>query len=133
MDIYRNIVRNVNTAVTLSVHSGPSGGTVHGTATVNLNNGAAIFNNVWLVTTGSYTLTAKDGSLTPIISPTFTVGAAPGVAAGGNAGAMALLAMPPQPEGSPLAGILMGNVARSAAIFNDEAANLAGTYSLVDS
>ena len=40
------------------------------------SSGIATFNNVKLNTTGSYTLTASDGSLTPATSSSFAVSAA---------------------------------------------------------
>jgi uncharacterized repeat protein (TIGR03803 family) len=74
MDKFGNIVRNVNTPVTLSTAAGP--GKVFGITSVRLNNGAAIFSDVWLQTAGKYTLTAKASLLTSITSAAFTVSSA---------------------------------------------------------
>jgi hypothetical protein len=71
MDSQNNIIRNNTSTVTLSVTSGP--GAIAGTVSVALNNGAAVFSNISFPTAGTYTITAKDGSFTPITSSTFTI------------------------------------------------------------
>ena len=70
-DQFGNIVTTDSSSVTLSVASGP--GSASGTLTVTASSGVATFSNVKFDTTGSYTLTASDGSLTPATSSTFTV------------------------------------------------------------
>jgi hypothetical protein len=157
-DAYSNIVRNVTTPVTLSVASGP--GKVFGVTTVNLSNGAAIFSDVWFQTAGAYKLTAKDGTLTPIISPTFTISpAAPaklvfttlpttakhGVAFAvkvsvedgfGNivtaqTGGTISLTLATHPASSVLGGTLTTNIVAGIATFSNLTVSLAGTYSLL--
>jgi hypothetical protein len=73
-DQFGNIVTTDNSSVTLSVNTGP--GTLSGTVTVTASNGIATFSNVELNTAGSYTLAAKDGSLTSATSNSFTVSSA---------------------------------------------------------
>ena len=70
-DPFGNIVTTDSSNVTLSVASGP--GSTSGTLTVAASGGVATFSNVKLNTAGSYTLTASDGSLTPVTSSSFTV------------------------------------------------------------
>ncbi len=62
-------------AVTLEVATGPVGGTILGTTTVNAVNGTATFSNLSFSVPGSYTLRAKATSLLSVISNSFTVSA----------------------------------------------------------
>ncbi|MGD0387444.1 MAG: hypothetical protein ABSC42_00700 [Tepidisphaeraceae bacterium] len=73
-DQFGNIVTTNSSNVTLAVASGP--GSLSGTVTVAASGGVAAFSNVKLDTTGNYTLTASDGSLTSATSNSFTVSAA---------------------------------------------------------
>jgi hypothetical protein len=60
--------------VTLSIASGASGSHLTGTTTVATSlNGIAIFSNLELDRAGSYTLTASDGSLSPVTTNSFTI------------------------------------------------------------
>jgi uncharacterized repeat protein (TIGR03803 family) len=70
-DQYNNIITTDSSNVTLSVATGP--GSAGGTLTVAATSGVATFSNVFFDTSGNYTLTASDGSLTPTTSSTFTV------------------------------------------------------------
>jgi predicted outer membrane repeat protein len=71
LDAFGNIVRTDKSTVTLSVNTGP--GPISGTASVALNNGAAIFSNILFNAPGTYTLIAQDGSRTAAVSTSFTV------------------------------------------------------------
>jgi len=62
-------------AVTLEVATGPVGGTILGTTTVNAVNGTATFSNLSFSVPGSYTLRAKATSLLSVISNSFTISA----------------------------------------------------------
>jgi len=62
-----------NSAVTLSIASGPVGAAVGGTATVHAVNGVATFSNVWLEKAGAYKLRATDGTIAPATSQNFTI------------------------------------------------------------
>jgi autotransporter-associated beta strand protein len=70
-DQFGNVVTSDSSNVALSVASGP--GLLTGTVTVVASGGVATLSNVVLDTTGTYTLTASDGSLTPATSNSFTV------------------------------------------------------------
>jgi autotransporter-associated beta strand protein len=76
-DQFGNIVTSNSSNVTLSVASGP--GSLTGTLTVAANSGVATLSNVILDTTGTYTLTASDGSLAPATSNSFVVSPAAAV------------------------------------------------------
>ncbi len=73
-DPFGNIVTTDSSNVTLAVASGP--GSLTGTVTVAASGGVATFSNIILDTSGNYTLTASDGSLTSATSNSFTVSAA---------------------------------------------------------
>ena len=62
--------------VTLSILSGPAGGTITGTASAAAVNGVATFSGLSFTVAGNYTLSATDGSLTAATSSSFTVTAA---------------------------------------------------------
>jgi hypothetical protein len=68
---FGNTLTTDGSTVTLSVESGP--GSLNGTVTATAVNGVATFNNVSLLTGGQYTLLATDGSLTKMISASFSV------------------------------------------------------------
>jgi uncharacterized repeat protein (TIGR03803 family) len=73
-DPFGNVASADSSNVTLSVATGP--GSASGTLTVAASSGIATFSNVKLDTSGSYTLTASDGSLTSATSSSFNVSAA---------------------------------------------------------
>jgi hypothetical protein len=62
-----------NSLVTLSVASGPNGGTLGGTVSANAVNGVATFNNLTLSAAGNYSVLASDGSFASATSTGFTV------------------------------------------------------------
>jgi uncharacterized repeat protein (TIGR03803 family) len=66
-----NIETSDTSNVTLAVASGP--GSITGTTTVAASAGVATFSNIKFDTSGTYTITATDGSLTPATSSSFTV------------------------------------------------------------
>ena len=66
-----DIVTGDNSTVTLGIASGP--GYLSGTLTAQAENGVATFSNVSLLTGGSYTLSAIDGSLSSATSSSFSV------------------------------------------------------------
>jgi uncharacterized repeat protein (TIGR03803 family) len=74
-DQFGNIITTNTSSITLSKASGP--GTLGGTLTMAAVNGVATFNNVKLNATGTYTLAAKDGSLTSATSSSFVVNPVP--------------------------------------------------------
>ena len=72
-DPFGNVVTNNNSTVTISVASGPgtfSSGSITSAAAVN---GIATFNNLVLVTAGTYTLNAADNGMSGATSGGFTV------------------------------------------------------------
>jgi dihydroxyacetone kinase len=70
------LVTTDNSAVTIAIATGPVGSQLIGTATVNAVNGVATFTGLKLDTIGAYTLTATDGALTSVTSPSFNISAA---------------------------------------------------------
>jgi hypothetical protein len=58
--------------VTLTI-AGTAGGVLNGTLTATAVNGVATFDDLSLTKAGTYTLTATDGSLKSVKSPTFTI------------------------------------------------------------
>ncbi len=70
-----NVVTTDSSAVTLSIASGPTGGVLGGTLTVNASSGIATFTDVTASVPGTYMLTATDGSLTTATSSSFVVSA----------------------------------------------------------
>ncbi|HEY1683571.1 MAG TPA: choice-of-anchor tandem repeat GloVer-containing protein [Tepidisphaeraceae bacterium] len=70
-DANGNTVVTDNSAVTLSVASGPGAGSTLGTATVA--NGVATFSNLTFTTAGTYTLSATDNALGAATSNSFVV------------------------------------------------------------
>jgi len=77
----KNADDTLNTAdsstVTLSISSGPSGGTIGGTTSVPAVSGVATFPGITFSAAGSYTLTATDGSLTSAISSPIAITSVP--------------------------------------------------------
>jgi uncharacterized repeat protein (TIGR03803 family) len=73
------VVSSDTAQVTLSIASGPSGGTISGTTTVSAVAGVATFTNLTFSTHGTYTLTAASNGLVSgtsnslAISPTYTL------------------------------------------------------------
>ena len=59
--------------VTIAIASGPSGGVLGGTTTVAMQNGTGTFSDLTLSKTGTYTLTATDGSFTAATTSSITV------------------------------------------------------------
>ena len=72
-DASGNIVTTDSSAVTLSINTGPIGGGITGTATVNAVNGVATFSDLSFAQIGVYTLGAADGALTAAISNVFPI------------------------------------------------------------
>jgi hypothetical protein len=72
-----DVINTDDSAVTISIASGPSGATLGGTLTVDAQNGVAAFSTLFLETAGNYTLSAADStdSLTSAPSNPFTVSA----------------------------------------------------------
>ena len=77
-DKFGNIIRNNQSAVTLSVAKGPTNGKLAGATTLKLANGTVTFKNASLTLPGPYTLQLLDNSLphTTYPPPTFPVTAA---------------------------------------------------------
>lgn len=59
-DTYGNTIFSDNSQITLTLASGPSGSTLGGTITANVQNGIATFNSLLLTKTGTYTFAASD-------------------------------------------------------------------------
>ncbi len=78
-DANNNIVTNDFSQVTLSVSSGPSGGTLSSSCSGIESYGVVSFANCSLSTAGTYTLKASDSTsgITPAFSSAFTVGTSP--------------------------------------------------------
>ncbi|MGA3066468.1 MAG: S53 family peptidase [Tepidisphaeraceae bacterium] len=76
-DQFGNLETGLTSAITLTIGSGPAGGTLSGTSTVDASGGQAAFSNLVLDTAGNYTLVAKDTAdgLTSSPSSSFTVSA----------------------------------------------------------
>ncbi len=90
---------NDDSFVTLSIVTGPQGGTLLGTTTVQANDGVATFTGLHLPKTGTYSIEADVGSLTPINSGDFNV----------LPGPPAKLAITEQP-GNVVAGQTLGTI-----------------------
>ncbi len=74
LDQYGNLVVGDGSAVTVSVASGPAGGTfAAGTTTVQVSGGTAVFSDLVIQKAGAYSLTATDGGLPAATSSGFTV------------------------------------------------------------
>jgi len=73
MDAAGHVAANDTSYVTLSIATGPAGGTLLGTVTERAQNGVATFPDLALDTVGAYTLMASDGSLLSATSGTIHV------------------------------------------------------------
>jgi uncharacterized repeat protein (TIGR01451 family) len=73
-DQFNNILTSDNSIVGLSVSSGP--GALNGTLSIQAVNGIATFSNLYIDTTGTYSLLAMDGSLGATSNP-FNITVAP--------------------------------------------------------
>lgn len=156
-----DIVKSDHSTVTLAVDTGPAGG-LKGPATAHAVNGVATFSNLLFNADGDYTLTASDGSLTPVTTGNIHVVDAPvpttlqfteapvsdptGASFGpievsvldqyGNAfgtPATVTLSLDSPPAGGQLAGKLSVKTSGGAADFSGISVNSAGTYSIVAS
>ncbi|HUO06990.1 MAG TPA: Ig-like domain repeat protein [Phycisphaerae bacterium] len=67
------LVTTDNSAVTIAILSGPAGGTITGTISVNAVNGIARFTTLTFNKTGTYALRATDAKLTAATTSSFTV------------------------------------------------------------
>lgn len=79
LDVYDandNLVQTDASNVTLSIASGPAGGTLGGTTTIAAQSGVATFSNLTFSEAGTYTLAASDGALAPETLTPITVSAA---------------------------------------------------------
>ncbi len=72
-DQFGNIAATNNSTVTLSIASGPVGGTITGSTTATAVNGVATFSGLLFSVAGTYTLLASDGALTPVDSSSFNI------------------------------------------------------------
>ncbi len=72
-DSFGTAVTGVTSPVTLKILTGPTGGTIGGTLTVNAVNGVATFSNLTFSTPGTYTLGATSGTLVSVPSSLFVV------------------------------------------------------------
>ena len=73
VDQYGAVVANDSSSVTLSINSGPSGGSIGGYLTVAAVKGIATIPSVYLTLGGTYKLEATDGSLSSAASSSFLV------------------------------------------------------------
>ena len=99
-DANNNLITSSNASVTIGSNSSTSG-SVSGTLTVSASGGVATFNNLILVTSGSYTLTASSGTLTSATSSSITIGA-------GTATQLAFFTQPPSSDstGAPFGAVV---------------------------
>ncbi|MGH7570617.1 MAG: invasin domain 3-containing protein [Gemmatimonadota bacterium] len=80
-NVLGNVDPNFNGPVTLAIATGPSGGQLLGTTTVNASGGLATFNNLSIQRAGTYMLRASSGSLAQDTSVAFQISpAAPSLA-----------------------------------------------------
>jgi hypothetical protein len=75
-DQYGNLLTTDNSAVTISVASGPGNFADASTVTVNAVNGVATFSNLIFNVAGGYTLTASQGNVASAASSPITISAA---------------------------------------------------------
>ena len=68
-----SLITSDNSNVTITLAGGTSGAVLAGTTTVAAVNGVATFSDLSISTAGSYSLTASDGSDTPITSDSFQI------------------------------------------------------------
>jgi hypothetical protein len=72
-DQFGDVVATDSSTVTLSIATGPGAFTATSTVSVSAVNGIATFDNLVLNTSGNYTVTATDGSLSAATSGTITI------------------------------------------------------------
>src|SRR5262249_54397348 len=68
-----NTLTSDNSIVSVSIASGPNGATLGGATAVPAVNGVATFSDLTLITAGAYTLMFSDGSLTSVVSSSFSI------------------------------------------------------------
>ncbi|HEY1685795.1 MAG TPA: choice-of-anchor Q domain-containing protein [Tepidisphaeraceae bacterium] len=156
-DQYGNIATTDTSSVTLSL---TSGGTLHGTVTEPVSNGAATFSDLSITKAGEATLTAADGSLAAATSGAFPISAgaaasltivsqpSSGIAsqalsafsvevedANGNPvdGAAVTLSLASEPSLGALSGTLSETSSSGIATFSDLTLNRAGSYTVTAS
>jgi hypothetical protein len=159
-DQFGNIVTTNTSTVKFSIASGPTGGTLTGTASVAAKAGVATFSNLLITKAGSYIIQATDGTQTAAKSATFKVVAAaasklafvqppkPGkvnttlspaitVAIEDSFGNIVTsnttrvtIAIASGPSGAALSGTLTEAAVNGVATFADLKLNKAGTYTL---
>ena len=148
-----------NSLVTLSISSGPSGATLVGGAQANAINGVATFSSVSLPAAGAYVIEARDGTVTPAFSASFTSTGVPSLvfAQQPTNGASGTPLSPPVvvdvdsptgplattddsivtlsiltgPSGANLGGTVTVNAVGGVATFNDIVPTVPGTYTLL--
>ena len=159
-DAFGNLITSAEGPVTLSLASGPTGGTLGGTTTVDAVNGVATF-NVAMTKAGNYTLQATYGSLpaasfgitvtpgqptqlvfAPKYEPSNVVAGSiisPGIVVRikdiyGNVvtsdNVIVILSIDSGPAGAALSGAVAVGVVNGVANFNDVSISTAGTYTL---
>ena len=110
-DPYGNLVTSGASNVTVSIASGPNGGTLLGTTTVAAAGGVASFSNLFIDQAGAYAMAASaavPGGVFTATSNPFTI--TPGTAT--------QLAFTTPPANTPGSGTLLGSVGISAASWN---------------
>ncbi len=148
-----------NSAVSLTIVSGPEGATLGGISTVQAQRGVATFTNLEFTHAGTYTLAASDGSLAPLALQTIVVNSGPpskiafvqpptNATAGQNitavtvavedsfgnfidtSSAMVTLKIASGPTGAVLSGTLTAQVVDGEATFSNLSLTKTGTYML---
>ncbi|HEV3304153.1 MAG TPA: putative Ig domain-containing protein [Planctomycetaceae bacterium] len=74
-DQFGNVITNDTSTISVAVGSGPGGFASGSTSSVAVVNGVATFNNLMLNSSGTYTLSVSDGSLSGATSSGITIGA----------------------------------------------------------
>jgi uncharacterized repeat protein (TIGR03803 family) len=72
-DQFGNVVTTDSSNVTVALATAPVGGALGGPLTVAAVSGVATFSELWINQSGTYSLDATDGTLTPATSNSFTV------------------------------------------------------------
>lgn len=72
-DQYNNIVTQDSSTLTLAIATGPTGAALKGNLTAKANKGVAKFTGITPLQAGEYTLRISDGTMTPVVSSSFTV------------------------------------------------------------
>ncbi len=120
-DAYGNVITSFTGSVTLTLASGPSGGTLGGKLTVTLVKGVATFSGLRITQAGSgYSLTASGGSLAAATTSLFTV----------SAGTATQLAITTQPPSSVTAGSAVGLVVTALDAYGNVASSFTGKVTL---